>query len=153
MEGVYKVDADLGKALDKSVDDFRNKKLFDFGYSDPNKIEFDNSSKAYFLTRGTGGDDDWWSNGKKMDPSAETLVSDVRDLSASKFVDSGFSTPTIELIVTSDDGKRMERVSLAKVGDHYIAKRENDPSLYQLDASPVDSLLTAAGDLKPAASK
>lgn len=153
VEGAYKVDADLGKALDKSVDDFRNKKLFDFGYNDPNKIELHNSSKAYFLTRGTGGDDDWWSNGKKMDAGAETLVSDIRDLSASKFVDSGFSNPTLELTVTSDDGKRVEKISMAKAGDHYIAKRENDPSLYQLDASPVDSLVTAANDLKPAASK
>lgn len=153
VEGAYKVDADLGKALDKSVDDFRNKKLFDFGYNDPNKIELHNSSKAYFLTRGTGGDDDWWSNGKKMDPGAETLVSDVRDLSASKFVDSGFSNPTLEITVTSDDAKRVEKISIAKAGDHYIAKRENDPSLYQLDASPVDSLVTAANDLKPAASK
>jgi len=88
-----------------------------------------------------------------MDANAETLVSDVRDLSASKFVDSGFSNPAIELIVTSEDGKRMEKVSLAKAGDHYIGKRENDPSLYQVDASPVDSLLAAADDLKPAASK
>ena len=153
VEGAYKVDAELGKALDKSVDDFRNKKLFDFGYDDPNKIELRNGAKSYSLTRGTGGYDDWWSNGKKMDANAETLVSDVRDLSASKFVDSGFSNPAIELIVTSEDGKRMEKVSLAKAGDHYIAKRENDPSLYQVDASPVDSLLAAAGDLKPAASK
>jgi hypothetical protein len=153
VEGAYKVDADLGKALDKSVDDFRNKKLFDFLYNDPDKIELHNGAKSYSLTRGTGGYDDWWSNGKKMNANAETLVSDVRDLSASKFLDSGFSNPTIELIVTSEDGKRMEKVSLSKAGDHYIAKRGNDPSLYQIDASPVDSLLAAAADLKPAASK
>jgi hypothetical protein len=153
VEGAYKVDADLGKALDKSVDDLRNKKLFDFGYNDPNKIELRDGAKTYFLTRGSDGYDDWWSNGKKMDASAETLVSDVRDLSASKFVDSGFSNSTIELTVTSDDGKRIEKVSLSKAGDHYIAKRENDPSLYQVDGGPIDSLLAAANDLKPAASK
>jgi len=153
VSGAYKIDADLGKALDKSADDFRNKKLFDFGYNDPNKIELHNGARAYFLTHGTGGYDDWWSNGKKMDSNVDGLVSDVRDLSASKFVDSGFSNPDIELTVTSDDGKRMEKVSISKAGDHYVAKRENDPSLYQLDASAVDSLLTAADGLKPAASK
>jgi hypothetical protein len=150
VDGAYKVDADLGKALDKSVDDFRNKKLFDFGYSDPNKIELHNGSKAYFLTRGTGGYDDWWSNGKKMDSNAETVVSDIRDLSASKFVDSGFANPTIHLAVISGDGKRTEKVSIAKAGDHYIARRENDPSLYQIDATAVDDLLKAADELKPA---
>jgi uncharacterized protein DUF4340 len=151
IDGAYKVTSDLGKALDKNVDDFRNKKLFDFGYSDPNKIELHSGSKAYFLTRGTGGYDDWWSNGKKMDSSADTVVSDIRDLSASKFVDSGFSNPTIDLTVTSDDGKRIEKVAIAKSGDHYVAKRYNDPSLYQIDASPVDDLLKAADALKPAA--
>ena len=37
VEGIYKVAADLGDALDKGVDDFRNKKLFDFGFSDPDQ--------------------------------------------------------------------------------------------------------------------
>jgi Domain of unknown function (DUF4340) len=151
VDGAYKVTSDLGKALDKNVDDFRNKKLFDFGYSDPNKIELHSGSKTYFLTRGTGGYADWWSNGKKMDSSADTVVSDIRDLSASKFLDSGFSNPTIDLTVTSDDGKRIEKVAIAKSGDHYVAKRDNDPSLYQIDASPVDDLLKAADALKPAA--
>ena len=40
VKGDYKISSDLGKALDKSVDDFRNKKIFDFGFSDPKKIEF-----------------------------------------------------------------------------------------------------------------
>ncbi|HEX6804071.1 MAG TPA: DUF4340 domain-containing protein [Terriglobales bacterium] len=151
VNGAYKVTSDLGKALAKNVDDFRNKKLFDFGYSDPNRIELHSGSKSYFLTRGTGGYDDWWSNGKKMDSNADTVVSDIRDLSASKFVDSGFSNPTIDLAVTSDDGKRIEKVAIAKSGDHYVAKRDNDPSLYQIDASPVDDLLKAADALKPAA--
>ena len=39
VEGIYKVAADLGDALDKGLDDFRNKKLFDFGFSDPSKVE------------------------------------------------------------------------------------------------------------------
>ena len=81
--GAYKIDATLGKALDKGVDDFRNKKLFDFGYNDPNKIQLQNGAKSYFLTRGTAGSEDWWSNGKKMSAdSVETLISDLRDLSA-----------------------------------------------------------------------
>jgi hypothetical protein len=151
VDGAYKVDSQLGKALDKGVDDFRNKKLFDFGYNDPNKLELHNGSKPYFLTRGSAGSEDWWSNGKKMDAgSVEPLVSDLRDLSASKFVDSGFSNPTIDVVVTSQDGKRVEKIEIAKSGDLYIAKRENEPALYQLDGKNVDDLLKTADDLKPA---
>ena len=39
VEGVYKVAADVGDALDKGLDDFRNKKVFDFGFSDPSKVD------------------------------------------------------------------------------------------------------------------
>src|ERR1035437_6490687 len=34
VEGLYKANADLADAIDKGMDDFRNKKLFDFGFSD-----------------------------------------------------------------------------------------------------------------------
>ena len=148
VEGAYKVGSDLGQAVDKGLDDFRNKKLFDFGYNDPTKVEMHSGSKAYFLTKGGS---DWWSNGKKMDAgSVDPVISDLRDLAASKFVESGFATPAIELTVTSDNGKRVEKVAIAKSGTGYIAKRENEPALYQLDASAVDDLQKSADAIKPA---
>ena len=148
VDGVYKVDSGLGQALDKGLDDFRNKKLFDFGLNDPNKIEMHNGSKAIFLSKSGS---DWWSNGKKMDAgSVEPYISDLRSLAASKFVESGFANPTIEVTVTSDDAKHVEKVSIAKSGSGYIASRENEPTLYQLDSSAVDALQKAADDIKPA---
>jgi hypothetical protein len=151
VDGAYKIDSGLGKTLEKNVDEFRDKKLFAFGYDDPNKIEMHNADKAYFLTRGTGGVDDWWSNGKKMDgANVDSVISDLRDLTATSFPASGFSTPAISVAVVSQDGKRSEKIQIAKSGDHYIAQRENDPTLYELGASAVDGLLKAAQDLKPA---
>ncbi|HLZ41155.1 MAG TPA: DUF4340 domain-containing protein [Candidatus Sulfotelmatobacter sp.] len=148
VDGVYKVDSGLGEALGKGLDDFRNKKLFDFAYSEPSKIEMHDGTKAYFLSKGGA---DWWSNGKKLDAgTVQTFISDLRDLSASKFVDSGLSSPMIELKVTSEDGKRVEDVSIAKSGDGFIAKRDNDSTLYYLDSSPIDTLQKAAADIKPA---
>src|SRR5580704_6256982 len=58
VEGTYKVGSDLGTALDKTVDDFRNKKLFDLGFTDPDKIKFHDGTKTYFLTKGGS---DWFS--------------------------------------------------------------------------------------------
>ena len=140
--------SDLGSGVDKNVDDFRNKKLFDFGYDDPTKVELHDGTKAYFLTK---GGQDWWSaDSKKLDSaSVQSLIDKIRELSASKFVDSGFTTPVIELTVTSNDGKRVEKASISKSGDNYIAKRENDPSFYQLDSSAVTDLQKLAADVKP----
>lgn len=148
VDGVYKVTSQLGQDLDKSLDDFRNKKLFDFGFTDPQKIEMHDGSKNYVLSR-TG--QDWSSDGKKMDSAGvNSLIDKLRDLSASKFVDSGFTSPVLDATVTSNDGKRVEKVLIAKNGNDYIAKRESEPGLYQLDATAVTDLQKAAADLKPA---
>ena len=151
VDGTYKVDANLGQALDKGLDDFRNKKIFDFGYNQPEKIEMHSGSKAYFLTK---GGNDWWSgNGKKMDTeTVESFISQLRDLSASKFVETGFSNPTIELTVASDGGKHVENVSIAKAGNVYVARSANDPTLYQLNSISIDELQKSADGLKPASS-
>ncbi len=149
VDGVYKINSDVGPALDKGLDDFRDKKLFDFGFTEPNKIELHVGSKAYFLVR---GGDDWWWNGKKMDAeSVQSLLSKLRDLAADKFPDSGFISPTIDVTVTSDNGKRIERVQIAKSGESYIAKRENEPALYGLNSSSVDDLQKTADEIKAAA--
>jgi len=148
VEGVYKVDSSLGQAMDKGLDDFRYKKVFDFGFSDPDKVEMHNGSKTVFLSR-TG--EDWWSNGKKMDAvSARDFVSALRDLSANKLVDSGFGSPTVEIMVSSDNGKKVERVSIAKSGNTYIARRDGDPTLYQLETNAIDTLEKSADEVKPA---
>ena len=149
VSGVYKVAADLGTSLDKSLDDFRNKKLFDFGFDDVSAVEMHDGSKTYSLVKGGS---DWWSNGKKMDAmSAQAFIDKLRDLAATKFPDSGFTTPTITMKVTSNDGKRVENISIAKSGVNYIAKREGEPSLYQLDPKAVEELQKSAEGVKPAA--
>lgn len=149
VAGVYKVSTDVGEGLNKKLDDFRNKKLFEFGYTDPDRIEIRKDSKPYFLTK---GNDDWWSgDGKKFDlASAEAVLDKLRDLQATKFVDSGFGTPILEAYISSNNGKRVEKVQVSKSGTAYIAKRENDPSLYVLDSKAVDELQKAVSDLKPA---
>jgi hypothetical protein len=149
VDGVHKVTADLGTGLDKGLDDFRNKKLFDFGFNEPNKIEMHDNGKTHAFQK-TG--EDWFANGKKLDStSVQSLLDKLRDFSASKFVDfTAVATPSIDLTVSSNDGKRVEKVLISKQGSDYVAKRENEPSLYGLDAKTVDDLSKAASDVKEA---
>ena len=149
VAGVYKISSGTGTALDKSIDDFKNKKLFDFGFTDPDKIELHEADKSYFLTHSGA---DWWSNGTKMDSSTvSVLIDKIRDLSAGNFAETGFAASTLDLAVTSGGGKRLEKVSFSKVGDKYLAKRDSEPALYLLEASAVTDLQKSAADLKPAA--
>jgi hypothetical protein len=149
VDGAYKINSDLADAVNKKLDDFRNKKLFDFGYGEPTKLEIHSGSKAYSLMR---GGQDWWDNGKKIDEdSVSSVVSNLRDLAADKFVDSGFNAPEIEATVTDNDGKKIEKVLISKSGSNYVAKRETDPTLYQLTAASVDELQKSIDGVKPAA--
>jgi uncharacterized protein DUF4340 len=151
VDGIYKVNADLSQALEKGVDDFRSKKLFDFGFTDPIKVEIHADSKSYILTRSS---QDWWDNGKKMDvETVAPLLSDLRDLSADKFTDSGFANPAINIAVSSEDGKSTEKVSVSKSSDGYLAQRENDPAIYHLAVSSIEDVLKAAENVKPAPNK
>ena len=149
LPGVFQVPATVATSLNKSLDDFRNKKLFDLGYEDPNKVEIHDGSKSNFLTH--SGSDWWGADGKKLDDSSvQALLSGIRDLSATKFPDSGFASPSIQITVTSNDSRRIERVSIAKSGDNYIAKRDNEPALYEISGSSIQELQKSAANLKPA---
>jgi len=145
VEGMHKVATDIGEGLDKSLEDFRNKKLFDFGFSDPGKVDL----KAASYTK---SGDKWMSGGKTMDNSTvQTLIDKLRDLSATKFVEAGGGESIFEATVTSNSGKRVEKVVIRKQGTRYFAQRENEPSIYELDGKAVDDLQKAASEVKEAA--
>lgn len=144
VEGVWKTASDAGDALAKGLDDFRNKKLFDFGFNDPSKIEL--KGAAYVKTG-----DKWMSGPKTMDSATvQDLIDKLRDLSASKFSEKGGGEPAFEAVVTSNDGKRVEKVTISKQSSQYFAKREAEPSIYELDAKTVEDLQKAAADVKEA---
>jgi len=68
-------------------------------------------------------------------------------------VDSGFANPGMDVTVTSDDGKRVEKISFAKSSDGYIAKRDNEPALYHVQSVSVSAVQQAADGIKPAPAK
>jgi Domain of unknown function (DUF4340) len=145
VEGIYKIGSDVGDALDKGLDDFRNKKLFDFGFSDPGRIEVQG---AVYTKTG----DKWMSDGKAMDNgSVQSLIDKLRDLAATKFAEGGGGEPVFTATVTSNGGKRVEKVTIRKQGTRYLAQRENEPSIYELDSKAVDDLQSAAKGVKEAA--
>ena len=132
----------------KSVSTTKEKRVFDFAEEDPTKVELHDGSKAYFLTR---SGEDWWSDGKKMDPlSVQEYLRSIRTLTATKFATNGFSSSALSLLVTSKDGKRVEKVDISKTGSGYLAKRADGPALFALDAKAIDDLQKTAGELKPA---
>jgi hypothetical protein len=149
VNGVNKVSKDLGTGVDKALDDFRNKKVFDFGFSDPTKIDFkDGARSASYQKSG----DKWASGGKPMDSATiQALIDKLRDLSATKFVDTGFTLAQVEITIVS---KRTEKVQIApEAGGKFIAKREGEAAMYELDGNTVAEMRGVAADVKEESSK
>jgi hypothetical protein len=148
--GTWKLDPSVDSALTKDLDDLRNKQVFDFAFSQPLNIDYHGDGTDLSLVRSNA---DWFQNGKKMDPdSVDTLVSALRGLAASKFVTSGFTKPNLSITVVSQEGKLVEKVQLQKTKDGgAIAKREDGPTLYALDADTVNPIFSAASGVRPAA--
>src|SRR5215467_1199527 len=142
VEGIFKISSDVGDALDKSLDDFRNKKVFDFGFSDPTKLEVNG---AVYTKSG----DKWMSGAKTMDnTSIQNLIDKLRDLTAKTFDEKGGGEAVLAATVTSNMGKRVERVTISKQGSQYFAKREDEQNIYEVDGKAVEDLQKAAADVK-----
>ncbi len=143
VKGTWKVNTDVGAAVAKTLDDFRNKKLYDFAFSDPSRVDIaQNGSTATYLRSGT----DWKLNGQKMDAGKmQSLIDKLRDLTATKISNSPFPATTFSITVVS---KGTERVDFAKTSTGYLAKRENNPAVYEMDPSGIDDLQKTSADLK-----
>jgi hypothetical protein len=149
VQGIYKVASDVGDGLNKQLDDFRNKKLFDFGFSEPSKIVVNGVTYARATENKVG--DKWTSGSKTMDNATVWhLIDKLRDLTASKYADQGGGQQVLDIAVTSDDGKRVEKATISKQGDRYFAQRENELSIYELEGKAVDDAQKAASDVKEA---
>ncbi len=100
VAGAYKIASDTGEGLNKSLDDFRNRKLFDFGFANPRRLEIKNGAGAPVTYANTG--DKWTAGPKNMDNAGiQNLIDKLRDLTASKFLEQGGGQPVFEASVDS----------------------------------------------------
>ena len=147
VAGVFKIANDLGQGLDKSLDDFRNKKLFDFGFNDPGKLQI---GTATYQKSG----DKWMSGPQQMDSgSVQNAIDKLRDLSAASFGDKAAGPTIIDLTVSSPDGKRVEKAVISGQAGAFFAKREGESDVYIVDAKTVEDLQKAIAGIKAEAPK
>ena len=151
VAGFFPVEVGTAKAFDKTLDDFRNKRIFDFGFNDPSRVDY---HSAKVQTNVSKAGEKWFRAGKALDSnSMQTLLDKLRDLTATKFAESGSGASEVEITVVSSDGKKTEKVSLAKSGSDWLARRDGDASLYVIPGATVDEIAQAAAGLKEDQSK
>ncbi len=140
VAGVYTVSEELGTGLDKPSDEFRNKKLFDFGYDEVERIEFKKDGKSTVVEK---KGNDWLLAGKKADAaSVTTVVDQIRMMQAMKFAKKAVTTPSIEITVKA---KKAEKVLVSVNGNFRYAQREGEATEYEMDPKVLSDLEAAIG--------
>ncbi|MEJ7604760.1 MAG: DUF4340 domain-containing protein [Bryobacteraceae bacterium] len=119
LQGTYKLAAHPLQL--RNLEQYRNKKLFDFGFNEPSKIEFRDVVKSSLFAKAA---EKWSLDGKPADVvGVQSLIDKLRELSAVKFTTGKFAAPVVDIAVASEG--RMEKVSIAQSGSSYLgAPRE-----------------------------
>lgn len=149
VSGAHKLNSELGQILEKKLDDFRNRKLFDFGFNDPSKIEYTQNGKTRSFGRNT---DKWLEGGKEVKAeNVQIFIDRLRELTAKDFVDAPkpLTKADIEVSVTSTDGKRTETIRIA--GN--LCARGSEPAAYTVDTSALEELTKQASRIEPVAAQ
>lgn len=156
--GVYAVNSTLAESFDKPVADFRNKKLFDFGFNDPARINVRTETETVAVVRTDGK---WMlesHEGREADgESVQTLLDRLRGLTATEFPSDreadkakyGLAQPSIVATVTPQgDSAEAERVlvSLPEQGPVHAA-RDGEPSTYTIERSAAQDIQRAVETL------
>lgn len=141
VTGIFAVSEELGSGLDKPGDEFRNKKLFDFGHDEVERIEFKKEGKSTLVEK---KGDDWSLNGKKADAASVTQVVDLlRAMQGMKFVKKAMGAASVEISVKAKGGKAAEKVLVSANGNFRYAQREGEPTEYELDPKVLSDLEAA----------
>jgi hypothetical protein len=143
IDGIYKVAGEIGDSMEKTAEDFRNKKVFDFAFNDPTKIEINGTAYQRAGDKWTAG------SGQYDSGTLQDVIDKLRDLSATQFADKMTGTQILALGVTSGDNHRYEKVTIDKDGDMYNAQRDGEPAVYVIDAKGMDDVLKAVSGIKP----
>ncbi len=145
VEGFFRLPPEAVESFAKKAEEFRDRKLFEFGFAEPSKVEVKNGETARIFEK---AGPEWKSGGKKVDPgSVQQIVDKLRELAASGFAASAGGKPAAEYSITVA-GKAAEKVAVSQAGEKYFASRPGDTTVYELDGKVVDELRQLAADAK-----
>ncbi len=152
---IFTIQLPVAEDLRKKVEDYRARDLFDMRAFTANRIEITRNGKttAFEKVKATGENAaDVW---KKVSPVAAdadkekfpAFVAGLADIRAMSFSDSkartGLDAPAATIVVKFDDGKKEDRVQLAKPASTAYASRADDSSVATIDSTKFDEAIAS----------
>ena len=151
---VFSINNGVAMELQKKVDDFRRKEVFDFRPYNTTRFEITRGkdTRAFERVKGTGENavDTW----KQVAPAAKTVDSsnfegallDFSNLRAESFVATagaatGHTSPAAVIMVKFEDGKKDERVVIGTAGSGVFATRADQPGALKIEAATYEAAM------------
>ncbi len=156
--GIFAVSDTLAEGFDKGLDEFRNKKLFDFGFVDPARVSIATGDETAVLARVDGAWQLESEAGREVaSERVQTLLDRLRNLAATDFPSDsasaksgyGLDSPAITATVEppGDDGlPETVVISRADWASVYAA-REGEPTTYKVEQSAALDIQRAVAEL------
>ena len=162
LEGsVFEISSTMAEGLDKQLEDFRNKKLFDFGFNEIAKLELRDGDTRVVVEK---KEDKWRVTSEGMTSEEEreldsgkvqTAIDKLRELTAKSFTSDneadlgkyGLTAPLIEAKVALTEGSGDEVMISSPEKDQVYAARAGQPSTYEVETSAVKAIQQAIKDL------
>jgi hypothetical protein len=158
---VFTIESSLADDLKKDASDYRQKDLFNARSFNTSRLEIvhNNQTSTFEKTKvkdKDGKEQEKWKQtaptARDVDPAKiEALISAVTVARATGFVDStantGLDKPELTVAFKYDEGKD-ERVTFARIKDAAYAARPGAPGAAKVDASAIDSIVKALGEVK-----
>ncbi len=145
LGGVYPVNADLENFLKKPLEEFRNLKLFDFGFADVFRLHYQSGSRALNLTH---PNEQWELDGKPVDAAAvNKLLDELRGALGSAFVDGDAPGKVRATVSLETAGGTKEQVEFREEGAERFAVRAGEKGYYKLPESVLTDLEKAAEEI------
>ncbi len=158
---VFTIESALADDLKKDASEYRQKDLFDARSFNTTRLEIvhNNQTSVFEKTKvktKDGKEEEKWKQtapaAKDADASkVEALIAAATGARATGFVDTaattGLDKPELTVAFKYDEGKD-ERVTFARTKDAAYAARAGSPGAAKVDASVIDSIVKALGDVK-----
>ena len=160
VSGVFEVSSTMAEGLNKKIEDFRNKKLFDFGFKEIASLDVRDGDTRLTIEK----QEDIWKltseEDRELDSTkVQVLIDKLRNLTATSFPSDreadlaryGLTKPAIEAKVVTEEAEADEVLVSSPEKDQVYAARRGQPSSYEVEKIVVEQIQTAIADvLKPA---
>jgi hypothetical protein len=145
LSGIYPVQSDLESYLKKTLEEFRNKRLFDFGFADVFTLRFEAGGRALNLTK---PNEQWQLEGKGTDSAkANKLLDELRAATATLWVDGPVPGTVVAKVQLETAGGSKEEVEFRRDGTECFAVRAGESGYYKLPESVLKGIETAATEI------